>query len=94
MDCENSTALRNHNRIVFEEMLSWTALTWDIGTKTAFQTKLNKANIFGIFSLRFKNFGVNEENAYLRKYSTLQQGAHKIGFQCYFDDSMHFQIML
>ena len=23
-----------------------------------------------------------KENAYLKKYSTLQQGTHKIGFQC------------
>ena len=39
-------------------------------------------------------FGVTEENAYLRKYSTLQQGAHKIGFKCYSDDSIYFPIML
>ena len=30
------TALRNHNRTVFEEMTSWTALTWYIGMKTEF----------------------------------------------------------
>ena len=30
------TALRNHNRIVYKEMSSWTALTWYIGKKTAF----------------------------------------------------------
>ena len=28
--------LRNHNRIVFEEMTSWKALTWHKGIKTAF----------------------------------------------------------
>ena len=31
-----STELCNHNRIVFEEMSSWTASTWHIGMKTAF----------------------------------------------------------
>ena len=33
------TALRNHNRIVFEEMSSWTALTMHLGMKTTFYTK-------------------------------------------------------
>ena len=32
----NSTALQNHNRIVYEEMSSWTSLTWYIGMKTEF----------------------------------------------------------
>ena len=30
------TALRNHNRIVFEEMSSWTPLTMYLGMKTTF----------------------------------------------------------
>ena len=44
-----ATALHNHNRIVFEEMSSWTASTW------------------------------HAENTYLKKYSTLQERAHKVG---------------
>ena len=31
-----ATAFRNHNRTVFEEMTSWTALSWHIGKKTTF----------------------------------------------------------
>ena len=88
------TVLRNHNRIVFEEMSSWTELTWYIGMKTAFQTKYMNINIFGLVLRRFKIFRIIEENAYLKKYSTLQQRAHKIGFQCYSNVSMHFRIML
>ena len=30
------TALRNHDRTVFEEMTSWRALLWYIGMKLAF----------------------------------------------------------
>ena len=33
------TALRNHNRIVFEEMSSLIALTMHLGMKTTFYTK-------------------------------------------------------
>ena len=33
------TALRNHMRIVFEGMSSWTSLTMYLGMKTTFQTK-------------------------------------------------------
>ena len=40
------TVLCNHNRIVFEEMSSWTALTMHLGIKTTFLTKYMKANIF------------------------------------------------
>ena len=32
----SNTALRNHNRIVFEELSSWTDITWYVGLKTAF----------------------------------------------------------
>ena len=36
-----------------------------------------------------------DENAYyLKKYSTLQQGTHKIGFKCYCNVSMHFCIII
>ena len=33
------TALRNHMRIVFDEMSSWTPLTMYLGMKTIFHTK-------------------------------------------------------
>ena len=33
------TALRNHMRIVFEEMSSWTPLTMYLGMKTTFENK-------------------------------------------------------
>ena len=32
----SSTALRNHNRTVFEEMTSWTDLTMHLGMKISF----------------------------------------------------------
>ena len=32
----NTAALRNHIRIVFEEMSSWTALTWHTEMETVF----------------------------------------------------------
>ena len=43
------TALRNHNRTVFEEMTSWTSLTLHIGMETAFQTKHIKSKYVRIF---------------------------------------------
>ena len=33
---DHYTALRNHNRTVFEEMTSWTVLTRHVGMKTRF----------------------------------------------------------
>ena len=33
---EEYSAFRNHNRIIFEEMSSWTALTWNLGMKATF----------------------------------------------------------
>ena len=53
----------NHNRTVFEEMKSWTALTWYIEMKTAFKTK----QIF--FGLLLWGFKILE----WRKYSAIQQ---------------------
>ena len=41
---------------VFTEMSSWTALTWDIGMKTAFKTKNMKFKSFGIIIVKIKNF--------------------------------------
>ena len=43
------TASRNHNRIVFQEMSSWTPLTMYLGMKTAFQTKYIKRKYVRIF---------------------------------------------
>ena len=40
------TALPNHNRTVIEEMKAWTALSWHIGMKTAFQTRYMKSKWF------------------------------------------------
>ena len=51
-----------------------------IGMKTALRKKLREANVFQLLLQRFKIFRVIEENAYLKKYSTIQQGTHKIGF--------------
>ena len=73
-------ALRNHMWIVFEEMSSWTALTIYLGTKTTFQTKYIYRNVFGLLSCRFKVLRVIEESAHLKKYSSLQERAHTIGF--------------
>ena len=52
------TALRNHNRTVFKEMTSWTALTWYIGLKTAFYTKHIKRKYFRIFIMMIFNFHI------------------------------------
>ena len=70
-----------HNQIVREEMSSWTALTCHIWVKGAFY--IWKANIFGLLTQKLKVLRVIAENAFLKKYSTLQQGSHKIRFQCH-----------
>ena len=67
--------LCSHNPIVFEEMTSWTASAWHIGLRQHFRPNKSKANIFRF--LIFKSKRVNEENAYLKKYSTLQKGTLK-----------------
>ena len=38
-DAYTGTALRYHNRTVFEEMTTWAALTMNLGMKTTFYTK-------------------------------------------------------
>ena len=43
------TALRNHMRIVFEEMSSWTPLTMYLGIKTHFRPNIYEANMSGFF---------------------------------------------
>ena len=65
---------------IFAEMSSSTALTWCTVIKTEFYTKHIKSEYFGIFIMKMLDFEVIGDNAYLRKYSTLQQGTHKIGF--------------
>ena len=40
----------------------------------------NKANMFGLLLWGFEILRVIEENGYLKKYSSLQERAHKIGF--------------
>ena len=41
---------------VFVEMSSWTALTWNIVTKTAFKTKNVKSKYLGYFIIKILNF--------------------------------------
>ena len=41
--------------IGFEEMSSWTALTWYTAMKTAFKTNVMKSEYFGIFIMKFFN---------------------------------------
>ena len=52
------TASRNHNRIVFEEMTSWTSLKWHIWMKTAFKTKHIKTKYDCIFIMM--NFNIHK----------------------------------
>ena len=47
-----STALRNHMRIVFEKMSSWTPLTMYLGMQTTFETKYIKSKYFRTFIMR------------------------------------------
>ena len=42
--------------------------------------QIYEKQIFWPSFMRFKILGVNYENAYLKKYSNLKQGTHKIGF--------------
>ena len=49
------TALRNHMRIVFEEMSSWTPLTMYLGMKTTFETKKIKSKFVHTFIMRIQN---------------------------------------
>ena len=59
----------------------------DCFTLYVHRPNISKANIFGLLFKRFKNFIGIDENAYLKKYSNLQQGTHKIGLLCYFNVS-------
>ena len=79
---------------IFAEMTSWTALTSYIVIKTAFKTKIIKSESVGNFVMNILNLRVIEEYAYLKKYSTEQQGPHKIGFYCYCSVSIHFRIIV
>ena len=51
-----ATALRNHMRIVFEEMSSWTALTMYLGMKTIFETKYIWSKYVRIFLMVIFDF--------------------------------------
>ena len=57
----------------FTELSSQTALTWPMGIKYMI------ANIFRLLLFRFNILIVVEENAYIKKYSTLQQETQEIG---------------
>ena len=53
-------------------MSSWTALAWHMGILKA---------VFSYFYHKdLKNLRVMEENVYIKKYRTLQQGTHKMEF--------------
>ena len=68
-------------RMVFEEMSSWTSLTMYLGMKTTFETKYIESKYVRTFIMRIKDFeSIIEENPYLKKYSSLQGRANKIGF--------------
>ena len=51
-----STVWCNLMGTAFEEMLSWTALTWYTVLKTAFKTKIGKSESLGIFTIKIWNF--------------------------------------
>ena len=73
----------------------WTALTWHIWMRIQFKTKISRTNIFGFINEDLKCSDIIEENAYLKIYSTIQQGSHKLGFiAIYSNVRMHFRIML
>ena len=61
-------------------MSSWTALTWHIWIKTAFRPNISNKIFLNFYYEDFKILRVIGENAYIKKYSTLQQGTRKIGF--------------
>ena len=56
------------------------SLAWYTVMKTAFKTKSMKSESLGIFIMKILDFGFITENAYKERYSTKQQGTHKIGF--------------
>ena len=79
--------------IIIEQFLrSWRLGQLYHGIKGWRQNFRPKANIFGILLWRFKILRLIEENAYIKKYRTLQQRTHKMGFWCYSNLSMHFCI--
>ena len=70
----------NQMETVIVGMSSWTAPTWYTVRKTAFRTKNMKSESLSSLLWRYWILRVIEEYAYLKKYSTYQQGTHKIGF--------------
>ena len=79
---------------VITEMSSWTALTWQTGMKTAFETKNIKSNYFGTFIMKILRFKSD-----LRKCTFEKILSYKIRFSlnmvlvllCV---SMHFRTIL
>ena len=68
-------------RMVFEKMSSWTPLTMYLWMRQHFQPNIYKENLFGLLLLNLLLIlKVIEENAYLKKLSSIQERAHKIGF--------------
>ena len=64
------------------------------GWRQQFKPNISKTSIFLLLLWIIRILRVIKENSYLEKYSTLQQGTHKIGFKCYSNVSMHFCIVL
>ena len=65
------TALCNHNRIVFEKMSSWTALTWPNRDENSILYQIYQKQLFIKSGLR---------KCILKEMQHSQQGTHKIGF--------------
>ena len=63
------TGLCNHNRIVFKEMSSWTALLVHLGMKKTFQTKYKNSKHVRIFIIMIINF----HNIIRKSILTLEQ---------------------
>ena len=83
-------ALRNHLRIVYQGMSSWTALTRYIGMKTAFQTKHIKIKYVRIFIIMIFHFHNIIRNAYLHWSSTKTQFYELLVVESCFSLCMHF----
>ena len=84
------TALSNHNRIVYQEMSSWTALTWYIGIKTAFKTKHVKSKCVWIFIMMIFNFHDIIRNAYYHWSSSKTQFYELLVIESCISLYMHF----
>ena len=80
-ELQNKTAgLCNHNRIVLSRHVVLDSFNMAYMDEDSILYQNIKTKFFRIYLSRFKFLGVIEENRYLKKYSTLQQGTHKIEF--------------